>query len=316
MNKNRPLDIRQLQAFDKLCSTNSFTTTARHLHVTQSAVSHSIRNLEEEVGCKLLNKKGKKILLTPAGERLLGFARPFLAEMLKVKEEIIEGGPSIFENLRIGASDQICRFLLPDILAEFSQSKTNTKFEVRGLDNFDCLSLLNAGEIDLALTLEPIQRNEFSFVPCFSDEVVVVVYPNHLWAMNRRVAWENADQEKFIFPNRRGYTFRKVEKFFKENHYNVRSDIELNSVETMKELVGREMGVAIMSDWAVKDETSSGRLIALPFGPKRLIRTWGVSFLHGKKISLSEKKFIECVESLGCRWTVNKELTSKLSVLS
>ncbi|MGA1116371.1 MAG: LysR family transcriptional regulator, partial [Opitutales bacterium] len=80
MNKNRPLDIRQLQAFAKLCSTNSFTTTARHLHVTQSAVSHSIRNLEEEVGCKLLNKKGKKILLTPAGERLLGFARPFLAE--------------------------------------------------------------------------------------------------------------------------------------------------------------------------------------------------------------------------------------------
>ena len=103
--------------------------------------------------------------------------------MLKVKEEIIEGGSSIFENLRIGASDQICRFLLPDILAEFSQSKTNTKFEVRGLDNFDCLNLLNAGEIDLALTLEPIQRNEFSFVPCFSDEVVVVVYPNHPWAL-------------------------------------------------------------------------------------------------------------------------------------
>ena len=184
MNKNRPLDIRQLQAFAKLCSTNSFTTTARHLHVTQSAVSHSIRNLEEEVGCKLLNKKGKKILLTPAGEKLLRFARPFLEEMLKVKEEIIEGGPSIFENLRIGASDQICRFLLPDILAEFSQSKTNTKFEVRGLDNFDCLSLLNAGEIDLALTLEPIQRNEFSFVPCFTDEVVVVVYPNHPCALS------------------------------------------------------------------------------------------------------------------------------------
>ena len=62
MNKDRPLDIKQLQAFERLCFTNSFTQTAKLLHVTQSAISHSIRGLEEDVGSKLVLKKGRKII--------------------------------------------------------------------------------------------------------------------------------------------------------------------------------------------------------------------------------------------------------------
>ena len=237
MNKDKPLDIKQIQAFEKLCCTNSFTQTAKHLHVTQSAISHSIRGLEEDIGSKLVLKKGRKIILTQAGEKLLEFARPMLEGMVKVKEEISEGKIDQVERLRIGASDQICRFLLPDILSEFAENKPSTKFEVRGLDTLDCLNLLSEGEIDLALTVEPIQRNEYSFVPCFSDEIVVIVYPEHGWASRRKVLWEEADQEKFIFPNRRGYTFRKVEKFLKEGHFKINSFIELNSSETIKELI-------------------------------------------------------------------------------
>ena len=104
MNKHKPLDIKQLQAFEKLCCTNSFTQTAKHLHVTQSAISHSIRGLEEDIGSKLVLKKGRKIILTQAGEKLLEFARPMLEGMMKVKEEISEGKIDQVERLRIGGS--------------------------------------------------------------------------------------------------------------------------------------------------------------------------------------------------------------------
>ena len=314
MNKDRPLDIKQLQAFEKLCCTNSFTLTAKSLHVTQSAISHSIKGLEDDVGCKLFLKKGRKIILTSSGERLLEFTRPMLAGMAQVKEEILEGITASVERVRVGASDQISQFLLPDILTDFAQNKPSTKFEIRGLDTVDCLSLLSEGEIDLALTVEPIQRNAYSFVPCFSDEIVVVVYPDHPWAISRKVSWLEAEKEKFVLPNRHGYTFRKLEKFLKESHLNISSFIELNSTETMKELIARKLGIGIMSDWAVTHEVQNGRLIALPFGPKRLIRTWGVTFLQGKKMAPSERKFIECVENLGCRWTVNKDLSGKLAL--
>ena len=77
MKRIRPFDTRQLEAFEVLCSTGSFTETAKRLFLTQSAVSHSMKSLEEECGSRLLRRQGKKVTLTEAGDRLLRFARPF-----------------------------------------------------------------------------------------------------------------------------------------------------------------------------------------------------------------------------------------------
>ncbi|MFN9958300.1 MAG: LysR family transcriptional regulator, partial [bacterium] len=68
---NAPLDSRQLHAFSILARTGSFTQTARELFLTQSAVSHSMKSLETDVGCRLLDRVGKKVSLTQAGEQLL-----------------------------------------------------------------------------------------------------------------------------------------------------------------------------------------------------------------------------------------------------
>ena len=86
MKKKRPFDFRQLQTFEHLCRTGSFTQTAKYLFVTQSAVSHSIKSLEQEAGCKLIEKKGKKIILTCAGERLLEFTKPVLSVLEYFRE--------------------------------------------------------------------------------------------------------------------------------------------------------------------------------------------------------------------------------------
>ena len=78
---NAPLDSRQLRAFVTLARTGSFTQTARELHLTQSAISHSMKALESDVGCRLLDRLGKKVALTQAGEQLLQHAQKILSEM-------------------------------------------------------------------------------------------------------------------------------------------------------------------------------------------------------------------------------------------
>src|SRR5215469_6734768 len=77
---NAPLDSRQLRAFASLAQTGSFTRTARQLHLSQSAISHSIKALEDEVRCRLLDRVGKTVTLTLAGEQLLGHAQRILTE--------------------------------------------------------------------------------------------------------------------------------------------------------------------------------------------------------------------------------------------
>jgi DNA-binding transcriptional LysR family regulator len=81
-----PLDSRQLRAFCVLARTGSFTETARELHRTQSGISHSMKALEGDVGCRLLDRLGKKVLLTQAGEQLLQHAQKILQEMESARE--------------------------------------------------------------------------------------------------------------------------------------------------------------------------------------------------------------------------------------
>jgi len=307
MKRIRPLDTRQLQAFENLCETGSFTRTAKQLFVTQSAVSHSLRSLEKEAGCKLVKKQGKQIQLTEAGERLLAFARPWLEEMNRVRDEIRRSDDRGIPRIRLGASDQICRFLLPTLLKEFSSLEPRCKFEIRGLDTLGCLDLLSSGEVDLSLTVEPFPRSDYLFIPCFSDELVVVTYPEHSWAKKGIVSWRDVGGEKFILPNRRGFTFRAIQDFLSKKGIKLNSFMEMNSSETTKKLIKNKFGIGILADWFVAKEIESGELVSLPLGPRRLIRPWGISTLKGHSLGTAERAFIKCVEQTGCRWMVNRD---------
>src|SRR3954464_3827229 len=89
---NSPLDSRQLRAFCVLSRTGSFTQTARELHLTQSGISHSMKALESDTGCRLLDRLGKKVVLTQAGEQLLKHATKILTEMETARDSLKQLG--------------------------------------------------------------------------------------------------------------------------------------------------------------------------------------------------------------------------------
>src|SRR4029434_1909189 len=98
----QPLDSRQLRACVTLARTGSFTLTAKELYLSQSAVSHSMKALEQDVGCRLFDRLGKKVVLTQAGEELLHHAQKILHEMSAAREALLHLGKWGQERLRIG----------------------------------------------------------------------------------------------------------------------------------------------------------------------------------------------------------------------
>src|SRR5687767_2248230 len=118
----QPLDSRQLRAFSILARTGSFTKTAQELHLTQSAISHAMRALEEDMSCRLLDRMGKKVVLTQAGEQLLVHVERVLQEMAVARAEISRLGKWGSSRLRIGASSTACQYVLPSVLREFKES--------------------------------------------------------------------------------------------------------------------------------------------------------------------------------------------------
>src|SRR4051794_14211216 len=108
-----PLDSRQLRAFVTLAQTGSFTLAAKQLFLSQSAVSHSMKALEQEVGCLLLDRMDKKVLLTQAGEALLHHAERILQEMTAARGALQQLGKWGRGRLRVGASTTACKYILP-----------------------------------------------------------------------------------------------------------------------------------------------------------------------------------------------------------
>jgi LysR family transcriptional regulator, low CO2-responsive transcriptional regulator len=293
---SQPIDSRQLRAFASLARLASFTQAAKELHLTQSAISHSMKALEREMGCRLLDKMGKKVVLTEAGEALLVHVERILAEMAVARAEIDQLGKWGQSRLRLGASATACQHVLPAVLREFKESFPQCIISITPGDTPAMIDALRDRHIDLAVNLEPRRDEPLSFRPLFTDELMFVVSPQHPWAREGRVAREEIARQNYILYGRTSYTFDMVEEYFREEDIVLRSLIDLGSMEAIKELVKLGLGVSILSPWTCRKELDEVSLVALPLGRRKLRRRWGVLHWRGRRLSLAEETFIGLCE--------------------
>ena len=299
---NRPLDSRQLRAFASLARTGSFTLAAKELYLSQSAVSHSMKALEEDVGCSLLDRMGKKVLLTQAGEQLLHHAQKILTEMGAARESLHHLGKWGRSRLRIGTSPTACQYILPAVLREFKESFPQCLISVEPGDTPEAIALLRENQVDLALSLEPKNEARMEFHPLFSDEMVFLTSPSHPWAMAGHVRREEIPRQHYVLYNRNSYTFRIVKEYFRVENMVLNTVIEFGSMEAIKELVKLGLGVSILAPWIAQKELQEKSLVSLPLGRRKLKRAWGIMHWKGRRLSLAEERFVSL-----CR-TVTEDL--------
>ena len=289
---SQPLDTRQLRAFVTLARTGSFTQTARELHLSQSAVSHSMKALEGEVGCRLLDKLGKKAVLTQAGEQLLVRATSIIAEMAAARAELGRLGKWGQSRLRLGASTTACQHILPGVLREFKDSFPNCTISIEPGDTPEMIEALHAHKIDLAVNLEPKRGEPLDFRALFTDELHFILSPQHPWARAGRVNREEIARQDYILYKRMSYTSAMIEAYFREDDIVLFSQLDMGNMEAIKELVKAGLGVSILAPWTAKEEIENGSLVALPLGKRKLRRRWGVLHWQGRRMSLVEDSFI------------------------
>ena len=292
-----PLDSRQLRAFTVLARTGSFTQTARELHLTQSGISHSMKALEAETGCRLLDRLGKKIVLTQAGEQLLQHATRILAEMETARDALTQLGKWGRGRLRLGASTTACQHLIPQVLREFKESFPDHAITLEPGDTPELVNALLHHRVDLALTLEVEREPQLEFHPLFTDELHFLVGALHPWARAGRVERAEFPRENHILYSKRSVTFKLVEEYFRREKMTLNTVIELGSVEAIKELVKLGLGVSILAPWVARREIEEGSLVALPLGRRKLTRRWGLLHWRGKRLNLAEETFIGLCES-------------------
>ncbi len=293
-----PLDGRQLQAFQVLSKTGSFTETAKVLHLSQSAISHSIRALEQNVGCRLIDRMGKRALLNQAGEQFLIRAESILQEMHEARSELRRLGQWGYGRLRVSATPTACQYLLPSVLREFKESFPKCAILIEPGDTPEAIGLLRQNRVDLALALESPDEERMTFRPLFSDELKFIVSPLHPWAQAPRISRDEISRQNFILYNKASHTFRIIAKYLSQESINLRSFLELGSMDAIKELVKLGLGVGILAPWIAQSEIEEGSLVALPLGRRKLKRRWGISHWQSRRLSLPEETFAGLCKSV------------------
>src|SRR2546430_13188342 len=210
-----PLDSRQVRAFCVLARTGSFTQAARELHLSQSGVSHSMKALENDIGCRLLDRLGKKAVLTQAGEHLFQHATRILQEMESARQSLAHLGKWGRGRLRLGASTTACQHLIPPVLREFKESFPEHAIAIEPGDTSALVSSLLRHRIDLAIALEPDKEPQLEFHPLFTDELHFIVGGLHPWAKAERVERSDIPRQNYILYNKHSITFRIVEEYFR-----------------------------------------------------------------------------------------------------
>jgi DNA-binding transcriptional LysR family regulator len=294
------LDSRQLNAFAALARCGSFTAAARELFLTQSAVSHAIKALEGDLGCRLVDRVGRTIRLTPAGERMLRHTERILREMGAARSGVEDVSKWGHGRLRVGASTTACQHILPAALREFRESFPKCIIKIEPGDHSRQLELLRSGQVDLAILLEPMggSSDDLVFVPLFEDELKFFVAPQHPWARLGSVPRESLAEETLVLYNKASYTSRLVADYFRQEGAEVSNSIELGSMEAIKELVKLGLGPGVLAPWVAAAEVANGTLVALPLGKRKLKRRWCVAYWKGRRLALAEEIFVGLCETV------------------
>ena len=301
--KANVFDTRHLLAFAALARLGSFTRAAQELFLTQSAVSHAIKALEEQAGCRLFERSGRRVELTQSGEQFLRHVDRIMAEMKTARRGLDELSRWGHGRLRLGASTTTCQYILPTVLREFKQSFPKCVISIDPGDHDRQVELLLGNQIDLALMLEPENRRDLTFVPLFEDEMRFLVAPGHAWARAGQIERQGFEQETLIIYNHTSYTFRLMKEFFREENLPLTNILELGSMEAIKELVKIGLGVGVLAPWVARAELAAGALVSLPLGQRQLRRRWGVVSLKSRRLSLGEETFVGLCQTVTAEFT-------------
>jgi DNA-binding transcriptional LysR family regulator len=289
-------DLRQLRAFVAVVEEGSFTLAARRIFVTQSAVSHSLRTLEEQLSCRLLDRTGKRVAVTAEGELLLRRCKRVIFELEQASRDLDVLRRWGQTRIRIGAPHSLCHFLIPSVLREFRDCFPRCEPVIEAGDTTLLLDQLAAAELDLVVGLKPREKGAEGYRPMFKDRLALVVSPFHPWALDSPSVVSTIHDQQFIIYAKATETHRLIEEWLELKGGHGKKPLVLGDMQAIKEMAKLGMGVGIVAPWVATREIADGSLKVVNIDEPGIEREWGVFHSRKREPSLVEEAFIGLCE--------------------
>jgi len=272
------LELRHLRYFDAIAETQNFTRAAERLHVTQSTLSHQIRQLEEELGLVLFDRSHKKVALTEAGEMLRSHLMPALQQIDRGLQALSHPAEALSGEIRIAATHSFNTRLVPLCVSSFLSHHPGIKVSVEELSASLIAKRLVSGHLELGVSYRPEDRSELWFEPLYNEELKLVVSDRHPLAKRRRVRMIELHNCRMVLLPRQFSTRLLLDDCFEAAGAQPLVIAELNSIAPMIELIRQTDLAGIIAETAV---SPAADLRAIPIEDPTPIRTPGLLWKKG-----------------------------------
>jgi DNA-binding transcriptional LysR family regulator len=287
------VDLSELEVLVAVAQEKGFSRAAERLHRTQPAVSQTIRRLEDEIGKRVFDRSSKDGTLTDSGRVLYAYAQQMLNLHRDARTAIQELGDVRRGKVVIAANEYTVVHLLP-LVSAFRLRHPSVKVEVKRSLASEIPTELLRRDAELGLlTYRPAQPG-LATVPVATDDLALLVAPGHRLARRSSVSIRELGTESFMAHNVRSPYRERVFQTFERYRTPLNIEIELPSLDAIKRLVERGLGVALMPRRVAQAEISRGDLVAITVREMRFRRVVHLAYRGGGDLSHAARAFLAC----------------------
>ena len=300
------MNLKQLEAFAAVAEEGSFSKAAKALFLTQPTVSAHISSLEKELGVRLFIRNTKEVNLSEDGKILYGYAKQMIILQKKIETTYDQTRKDGSHCIHIAASSVPSQYLLPQILARFSEKYPQEHFKSMETDSAKVVEQVVNGNVDIGFTGTVLDKKYCQYIPFYKDELVVIT-PNTDRFRNLKKSEGTAAEkewiqnEPIILREEGSGTRKEAEKLLKKmglDFDSLKIVASMENQETIKRSVSRGMGISIISRLAAGDEIKEGKMLEFSLDGESGRRDINVVYNKNFHLSSLAEKFLRVVDKV------------------
>ncbi len=300
MNKNKSInatDIYPLQVFLCVATERSFSRAAEKLFRTQPAISMTIKRLESDLGERLIDRSGRELMLTDAGNILLEHARRLGNLQTDLENSLAELRDNAAGRLIIGANESTTLYLLRH-LQKYRRLYPRVRVQVRRCLSSKIPGQLIEGDLELGVISWDPEDGRLASRVIYIDHLAFVVSPQHRLAGQDKVSIKELGLETFIAHNVKSPYRDIVLREFQRLKVDLNMDLELPTVESIRKLVQRNEGVAFLPRMCVEQELEQGTLCEVRVNEINIERKIRLTYPARRVLSHAARAFLDLVKEI------------------
>ncbi|MEO8849983.1 MAG: LysR family transcriptional regulator [Casimicrobiaceae bacterium] len=291
-----------MQIFVAVAGSGGTTAGAVALALSQSATSAALIELEGELGTRLFDRVGRRLILNDTGRALLPEARSMLQSAASIEMEFGVGADVRAYDLKLGASTTIANYILPSVVARFCERYPQAQVEIVVGNTGDIVTAVEEFAVDMGFIEGPCLRSSITVVPWMTDDMVIVCSPDHELARKWRkqqVPLQALRDARWLFREPGSGTRETVEHALAPHLQRLRSQMQLGSAESIKHAAAEGLGITCLSRHIVEDMLRLRQLVLLQTPLPKLRRDFCLIHQHDKSMTTGLRAFVaHCIATV------------------